>query len=318
MCIHYSLQSLFLAFACTCISTLSGAAETANPLAQQLLAALDVGKNADVILSVAAQTREFRDGKEITRADVTALLPLDGSGSRAVLAYTPFTRVNTTLNWQSNRRCTFNGRYWAMATYDLGNVGDIPTPVRELRITQKENPNFNQYRRATALELCLPFARFQEGFQGAFTLLQLLNGHNSRAWTLTEEKRGDAKLLKVSLGPNEWMLLDPARNFVVLEKFWSGGDWREETKALKVTKTSSGMWFATDYVFIYYHNEQEKTRRETHVIDVTLSDKAALEKELEPHYGPGWKITDERTKKEYLIQDDAAEVFKKLDAEPQR
>lgn len=313
MCIHPSLRFLLLAF--TCMSTHASAAETANNKhAQQLLAALDVSKNAEVILSVAAQTREFREGKEIRRAEVTALLPLDGSESRVVLAYTPYVQVNPTLNTQSNKRCTFNGHYWAMATYDLGNVGDIPSMVKELRIAKEAHPYFNRYLRSTALELCLPFARFQEGFQGAFNILQLLKGRTSYEWVLTEEKRGDAHLLKVTLNSGEWMLMDPARNFVVLEKVWAGPDWREETKALKVTKTSCGLWFATDYVFVYSSKGQEKTRIETHVIDVTLSDKDALEKELRPTYGRGWKVKDERTKQEYLIQDDAEEVFKKLDA----
>ena len=110
------------------------------------------------------------------------------------------------------------------------------------------------------------------------------------------------------------MILDPARNYVVLEKVWEGPGWREESKALKVTQTSCGLWFATDYVFSYQSKGQEQKRTETHVRQVTLSDKAALEKELQPQFGPGWKVKDERTSEEYEIRDDAAEVFLKLDA----
>lgn len=310
--IYPSFCCLLLSLACAAIP--ATAADTATTYEQQLLAALDVSKNAEVILCIAAQTHEFREGKEISRAEVTALLSLDGSESRAVLAYTPYVQVNPTRNSQSNKRCTFNGRYWAMATYDLGNVGDIPSLVKELRITQKAHPFFNGYRRSTALELCLPFARFHEGYEGAFNLLQLLKGYKSYEWTFTEEKRGDANLLKVTVQSGEWMLLDPARNFVVLEKVREGADWREETKALKVTQTSCGLWFATDYVFVYSFKGEEKTRTETYVTDVTLSNKATLEKELEPRYGRGWKVKDERTKQQYLIQDDAEEIFKKLDA----
>lgn len=54
MCIHPSLRCLLLAFAC--ISTPASAADKVNPHVEPLLAALDVSKNAEVILSVAAQT----------------------------------------------------------------------------------------------------------------------------------------------------------------------------------------------------------------------------------------------------------------------
>jgi hypothetical protein len=311
MCIHPSLRCLLLAFAWW--SQTTRAADTKSPHAQRLLAALDAFQKPQAVLSVASQARTYKEGKEKERANVTALLPLDGSGSRVVLAFTPLFSPKPVNSWETNVKTTFNGRYWTRAIYDMG-ISGLPLSVEKRLIISKDvHPEFSTYRRLTALQLCLPFVRFQES-GGWFSLRQLLEGYHSYHWTLTEEMRGDSKVLRLDLPSSEWLIFDPARNFVVLEHVTYGKEWRYEAKARKVEMTRSGLWFATDYVFTDIIKDKEQRRIETQVTDVSLSDKAGLEKELKPQYGRGWKVKDERTQEEYLIQDDAEDVFKKLDA----
>ena len=311
MCNHPSLRCLLLVF--TWWSQTTCAADTKSPHALRLLDALDAFQKPQAIISIASQARTYKEGKEKERANVTALLPLDGSGSRVVLAFTPLLSPKPVNSWETNVRTTFNGHYWTRAIYDMG-ISGLPLSVeKRLIISKNVHPEFGTYQRLTALQLCLPFVRFQES-GGWFSLRQLLGGYKSYAWTLAEEMRGDAKVLRLNLPSSEWLIFDPARNFVVLEHVVYGKEWRYEARARKVEMTRSGLWFATDYVFTDIIRDKEQRRIETLVTDVTLSDKAALEKELEPRYGRGWKVKDERTKEEYLIQDDAEEVFKKLDA----
>lgn len=309
-----SLCMLLVAAALAPAST--GAAPPPSPLVQRLLAALDASERSQAVLEIVARTRHFREGQEYSRADVRALLPLDGREGLAVLAHTPFTRVSTAGNSESNERTTFNGRYWATATYDLGNAGDLPTAMKKLRISREADPAFNSYRHQTGLELCLPFVRFQDA-KGWVSLRQLLEGKTDGwAWSATEEKQGDKTLIRLSLGAAEWLLIDPDRNFVVLEHIQRQKNWQQEARALKVRKTTCGLWFVTDYVFTDTIAGRESQRWETQVTDVTFARAEDLADELKPRYGRGWQVKDERTHEEYLIQEDAGAIFQKIDAVP--
>lgn len=288
-------------------------ADDTSPAAKQLLlGVLKECQKSQAILTVAGHTRTFQEGKARSDADFTAMLPLNGSQSRMILAYTPYVSLTSKPHMEDVLKTTFNGRYWTKINYSRGLEGTKHMMQRTVEISKDRHPLF-AYQYRMGFQLFMPLVRFKES-GGSFSLLQLLEGHNSYAFKVTEEKRGDTPVLKVTLPPDEWLILDPARDGVVLEYVTSGKDWREEARALKVERTASGMWFATEFVFTYTSQGKERLRYETKITNVTVVDQAALEKELKPQFSPGWKVKDERTGEEYKIQDDAEEIFKKIDA----
>ncbi|WP_461526760.1 hypothetical protein [Prosthecobacter sp.] len=288
-------------------------AEETSPAAKQLLlTTLKECQKSQAILSLAGHTRTFQEGKARSDADFTAMLPLNGSQSRMILAYTPYVSLTSKPHMEDVLKTTFNGRYWTKINYSRGLAGTRHSMDRTIAISKDRHPLF-AYQYRTGCQLFMPLVRFKET-GGSFSLLQLLEGHNSYAFKVTEEKRGDTPVLKVTLPPDEWLILDPARDGVVLEYVTSGKDWREEARALKVERTASGMWFATDFVYTDTIKGKELLRYETKITNVTVVDQAAMDQEIQPRFGPGWSVKDERTGEEYKIQDDAEEIFKKIDA----
>ena len=277
-----------------------------------LLNALKECQKSQRALSVAGHTKTFQEGKARSEADFTAMLPLDGSQSRMVLAYTPYVSLTSKPHMEEVTKTTFNGRYWIKINYSRGLEGTKHMMDRTVQISKDRHPLF-AYQYRMGFQLFMPLVRFKES-GGSFSLLQLLEGHNGYAFKVTEEKRGDTPVLMVDFPSSEWLILDPARDGVVLEYVMAGKDWREEARALKVQRTASGLWFATDFVFTYTNKGTEHLRYETKITNVTVVDRAAMDQEIQPRFGPGWTVKDERTGEEYKIEDDAEDIFKKLDA----
>lgn len=303
-----------LVAAVACLHPRPTSGEDAPPTpVQRLLTALQASQKARAILSLDARTRTLHEGREKSHARISALIPLDGSESFAVLGCTPHHECDPTPGVESNLSTTFNGRYWALATYDRGPAGSMLRAEKTLHISRKAPQVFRDYLHATALSLCLPFVRLQRP-EGTISLQQLLEGRSTSKWAVTEEQRGDARVLRLSIPPAEWLIIDPAKPFVVLEHVVEHADGREETLARKVGLTSCGLWFATDHVYIHTKKNQEVLRIETRLDEVTFAEKSEVEKRMQPGFGRGWRVLDERSQEEYEIEDNAMEVFEKLDA----
>lgn len=307
-----TLCCLVASFACLHPRTVIG--EDAQPTpAQRLLKALQACQKSQAILSLDAHTRTLREGREQCRARISAMMPLDGNERFAVLSSTPHREHAPPPGIETNLSATFNGRYWTLATYDRGPVGSMRRAEKTLHISHKAPDVFRAHRHATALSLCLPFVRLQRP-EGSISLHQLLEGKTSLRWKVTEEARGELQVLKLSIPPDEWLIIDPAKPFMVLEHVVEHAESREETRAQKLGLTSCGLWFATDFVFVRFQKHQEELRIETQLDDVTFAEGSELEKRLKPDYGRGWRVLDERTQTEYKIEDDSKSVFEKLDA----
>ncbi len=294
------------------ISRSAGLCEEPTP-SQALLAALNTFISNDKILSIAADTKTFVDGKLDTTAKVKVSVALNGAENLVAVDYEPFTKFSPEFTVQSTLRTVFNGRYWSQATYDVGNPGkDNFAPVNVVRISSKPNPRFMNYKRRSGLELCLPFFRFQD--QGGWlTLRDVLLDRTGYTFSVKEEKRDNASLLKVTFGGDrEWVLVDPQKNFVVLEHVLNSAEWRDETIASQITQTRSGLWFATEYTYRYIDHGQEKMRTETKISDVSYQDKLVFEQTLKPKFPPGWRVIDERINKEFVIGQDPSTIINNI------
>jgi len=192
-----TLCCLVAAFACLHPLPISGEDATPTPLQR-----LQAFQKASAVLSLDSKSHTFRDGREQSRASMSAMVPLDGSERFAMLGSTPLLETEPHPGVESILRTIFNGRYWALATFEKGPVGGALSAEKTLQISRQAPAAFSAYPQTTALSLCLPFVRFHQS-DGGFSLQQLLSGEISREWTLAEGKRGTTPVLKLSLPPAE-------------------------------------------------------------------------------------------------------------------
>ena len=295
----------FLIFAWLIACACTGHGQERSNAEEALLAALNTFLASDQIITVKAETKTILDGAVNHTANVVATVPLNGSESAAVLAYEPYTSWNAGVPAsQRTVRSVFNGRCWTHATYLIGNPGkDNFVPLKVVRITSKVHPAFSGYRHRSGLDLCLPFFRIPTS-GGGFLYLQDFLVKKVRPYTVTEVQRGNDLLITLTLGFDEhWVLLDPEKDFLVVEHVNLQRDWSEKTSAGQFAKTRSGLWFATDCTFTEISRGKEVKRTEAHITEVSHQSKESFQQALQPQFTKGWRVIDERSKEEFILRD---------------
>lgn len=284
-----------------------------NPVAKPLLTFLDLTASSEKILTIASECSVYSKGILDNKTAMTASIPMSGIEDRVAITHDPIIKFNKGGDTQSMIKGIFNGKYWTHAISRTGTAGtDNFFNLNVLRISEKPNPLFVTYKRRTALELFSPFFRFSDR-NITISIRDLLLGRGLYTFSLTEVTKNGTKLIKINYGgDNEWLLIDPQKNFLILEHVIKESTWSNETTADELLQNKDGLWYPARYTNRYVRDGKEQLRYETKVVEVKFEDKNSFEQKLKQKYAPGWRVVDERINKEFTIGDSPTTIINNI------